>query len=204
MTMRTTTLEDRMTILTLAQAGHKDADIAQRTGWSVRTVRKWRSRGEKQGRHGLTSHMGRPVTRAMSTFPPLVVEKLRALRQAYPGWGPMTLRTELEDDVSLREPLPSRTTIARWLKQEGMTQPYERHQDLPPSVPTSVQAPHEEWEMDTRGYEKVPRVGVVTLINLNDRFSKVKLLSYPFSTCSPFHLVRLESDTTFRDFGDMA
>lgn len=33
--------------------------------------------------------------------------------------------------------------------------------------------------MDARGYECVPGVGVVTLIDLNDRFSKVKLCSFP-------------------------
>jgi len=33
--------------------------------------------------------------------------------------------------------------------------------------------------MDARGYEHVPGVGVVTLIDLNDRFSKVKLCSFP-------------------------
>lgn len=178
--MASTTLEDRVTILTLAQAGHKDADIAQRTGWSVGTVRKWRRRGEAQGRQGLASKMGRPVTGAMSSFLPVVEETLRAWRQAHPGWGPVTLRVELEAEEFLGgKPLPSRATIARWLKQEGLTRCYERHQELPQRVSASAQAPHEEWELDARGYEKIPHVGVVTLLNLNDRFSKVKLLSYP-------------------------
>ena len=35
------------------------------------------------------------------------------------------------------------------------------------------------WELDARGCDKVPGIGTVSLINLNDRFSKVKLLSYP-------------------------
>ncbi len=33
--------------------------------------------------------------------------------------------------------------------------------------------------MDARGYQRVPDVGVIALINLNDVFSRVKLLSYP-------------------------
>jgi hypothetical protein len=40
-------------------------------------------------------------------------------------------------------------------------------------------APHEVWEMDARGYQYIPDVGMITLINLNDRFSHVRLLSYP-------------------------
>lgn len=177
--MRTTTLEDRMAILTLARAGHSDADIAERIGWSARTVRKWRRRGERQGHPGLASRMGRPATGALGTFPPVVMETVRSWRKAHPGWGPLTLRTELEGAASLRQPWPSRASLARWLKQEGLTRPYERHQDLPPPSQTSAQAPHEEWEMDARGCEMVPGVGMVSLINLNDRFSKVKLLSYP-------------------------
>jgi transposase len=69
MSMRVTDLEHRMTIVTLAQTGHTDADIAERTGWSVSTVRKWRRRGAKQGIEGLTSKMGRPATGAMSISP---------------------------------------------------------------------------------------------------------------------------------------
>ena len=66
--MSTTSLEDRTTIVTLAKAGHSDTNIAERTGWSVSTVRKWRRREARQGRPGLASKMGRPATGAMSTF----------------------------------------------------------------------------------------------------------------------------------------
>lgn len=178
--MRMTTLEDRVTILTLANAGHSDRDIAQRVGWKLSTVRKWRRRGQREGRAGLVSKMGRPTTGALSTSASVVPQKLRRWREAHPGWGPLTLRVELENDESLKgKSLPARSSIARWLKQEEFTRPYERHQDLPQSATVSVQACHQEWEMDARGYEKTPDVGVVTLINLKDRFSKVKLLSYP-------------------------
>lgn len=180
MAMTITSLEDRMTIKALAEARHSDADIAERTGWSLSTVRKWRRRGAKQGMEGLASEMGRPPTGAMSTFSPVITDTLRAWRKAHPGWGPLTLRAELEREASLRnESLPSRTTIARWLKEEGLTRSYERHQALPQPSSTSAQAPHEEWELDARGYEKTPDVGVVALLNMNDRFSRTKLLSYP-------------------------
>jgi hypothetical protein len=33
--------------------------------------------------------------------------------------------------------------------------------------------------MDARGHEKIPDVGVISLININDVFSKAKILSYP-------------------------
>lgn len=178
--MRTTTLEDRQMIHMLAKEGWSDGAIAKRLGWKVPTVRKWRRRMQREGDGGLVSKMGRPKTGALSTFSPLVVEAVGSWRQAHPGWGPLTLRTELEREVVLTgHPLPHLSSIARWLAQEGLSRPYERHQDLPPPSPSSAQAVHEEWELDARGHEKVPQVGVVNLINVNDRFSRVKLLSFP-------------------------
>jgi transposase len=180
MAMSTTSLEDRMMIVTLAKAGHTDSDIAERSGWSVSTVRKWRRREAEQGLKGLASKMGRPATGAMSTFSSNMKGTLRVWRDAHPGWGPVTLRVELEEDVSWQdEVLPSRTTIGRWLNEAGLTRPYERHQDLPQPSSTSANEPHEEWELDARGYEKVADVGVVALLNMNDRFSRTKVLSYP-------------------------
>lgn len=180
MAMSMTSLEDRMTVVALAQAGHTDADIAARTGWSVSTIRKWRRRGIQHDLKELASKMGRPPAGAMSTFSPVVVDMLHAWREAHPGWGPLTLRLELESDAAMQhESLPSRTTIARWLKETGLTRVYEWHQALPQPSSTSAQAPHEEWELDARGHEQVAGVGVVALLNMNDRFSRTKLLSYP-------------------------
>ncbi len=178
--MNTTTLEDRMTIVALSKAGHSDSDIAERSGWSVSTVRKWRRREAQLGMQGLASKMGRPATGAMSTFSSDIEETLRGWREASPGWGPLTLRVELEKDEYWQDKtLPSRTTIARWLNEAELTRPYERHQDLPQPSSTSAREPHEEWGLDARGYEKVADVGVVALLNMNDRLSRTKVLSYP-------------------------
>lgn len=177
---RVTSLEERVTMIELAQAGYTDRQIAQETGWSVATVRKWRRRWQRLGRCGLSLRMGRPATGAMGTFPLPIRDMLRAWRQKHSRWGAKTLLAELEaDDTLAGQGLPSRATISRWLKQEGFTKRYERHQELPQNVSGGAKAAHEEWELDARGYEKVPEVGVVALISVNDRFSRVKLLCYP-------------------------
>lgn len=178
--MSATTLEDRMMIVTLAKAGHSDSDIAERSGWSISTVRKWRRRAAGQGLSGLASKMGRPSTGAMSTFSSGIEDTLRTWRTAHPGWGPLTLRVELSEDDSWQdEALPSRATIARWLNEVGLTRPYERHQDLPQPSSTSAHKPHEEWELDARGHGKIADVGVVALLNMNDRLTRIKVLSHP-------------------------
>lgn len=57
---RVTTLEERILINELADAGYTDPEIAEMVGWSRWTVRKWRRRGS-HGRQALASKMGRPI-----------------------------------------------------------------------------------------------------------------------------------------------
>lgn len=178
--MKQTTLAERHEIMELAQAGLTDREIAEQIGWSLPTVRKWRRRGQRQGRSGLKSSMGRPPKGALSTFPAPLRETLRRWREAHPGWGPKTLRAELGQDSAFKQQkLPDPSSIGRFLREQGLSRPYERHSQLPEEKKTAAQAAHEVWEMDARGYEYVPDVGVITLINLNDRFSHLRLLSYP-------------------------
>jgi transposase len=177
---RVTTLEERVMICELSEAGFTDREIAGQTGWSRWTVRKWRRRG-REGRTALASAMGRPAAGILSTFPTSMPKTLKSWRKDRPGWGPKTLRAELELDERFKgQQLPSLRSIAAFLQQEDLTRPYERHSDLPQTARmATIQAPHELWELDARGHEQIRDVGVVTLIHLNDRFSRVRLLSYP-------------------------
>lgn len=175
-----TDLQDRVTIDRLAQVGYTDPQIAAAVGWKVRTVRKWRHRAQRHGRKRLVSIMGRPATGALSSYPSLIRETLRAWRIAHPGWGPKTLRAELEADERFKgRQLPPLSGIAGFLKEQDLTRPYERHSELPQPRSQAASGPHEEWEMDSRGQEYVPDVGVIALINLSDVLSKAKVISYP-------------------------
>lgn len=175
-----TTLQDRATIDQLAQLGYTDERIAAEVGWTVATVRKWRRRAQQQGRQGLVSRLGRPATGALSSYPTVIRETLWAWREQHPGWGPKTLRAELEQDKRFKDkPLPSLSSIGRFLQEKDLPRPYERHSTLPQPPSQAVSTPHQVWEMDSRGHEYVPQVGVISLINLNDLFSRVKVSSYP-------------------------
>jgi transposase len=177
---RRTSLEERVRMVEWAEAGMSDRQIAERLGCSKETVRKWRRRGLKAGRSGLASQMGRPRRGALSTYPVEIGTALHQWRQAHPGWGPQTLRAELgADERFAHQGLPSLATIGRFLREQGLTRRYERHSDLPQSAQLKAGEPHAVWEMDARGHSYVPEVGMVGLINLNDRFSHLRLLSYP-------------------------
>jgi transposase len=176
----TTNLAERIEIGERWQAGQKDPEIAAVMGLPVPTVRKWRRKYEKEGRAGLVSHMGRPATGALGQFPLEIRDTIREMRKDHSGWGPLTIRTELEDDpgfVGLR--LPSRPRIAAFLKQEGLTRKYERHSELPQAQAVDPQRAHEEWEMDAQGVVKVSGLGSVSVINISDLFSRVKVDSFP-------------------------
>ena len=177
---RRTTLEDRLEIVGLAKSGLTDPEIAKRVGWSESTVRKWRRREQRLGRAGLASQMGRPRRGALSKSPKGIRETLRYWRESHPGWGPKTLHTELvKSGAFAGQAIPSRASIARFLHEQNLSRPYEKHSDIPQPERQPVEKPHDVWEMDARGHRKVPDVGVIALINLNDRRSHVRLLSYP-------------------------
>jgi hypothetical protein len=144
-----TTFQTRLEISEHAAAGLNDPQIATVVGCSIWTVRKWRRRFMHQGRSSLTSHMGRPATGPLGTFPKELQEKILHLRKLHPGWGPATLLVALKMDASWCDrPLPSRACIARLLKQKGLTRRYQPHHDLPQPPRTSPKTPHQEWQMD--------------------------------------------------------
>ena len=177
---RTTSLAERIEIGERWEAGQKDPEIAAAMGLRVSTVRKWRRKYMKEGRAGLASHMGRPPTGALGQFPLEIRDTIREMRKEHAGWGPLTIRTELQDDprfAGLR--LPSRPRIAAFLKQEGLTRKYERHSELPQTQAVDPQRAHEEWEMDAQGVVKVSGLGSVSIINISDLFSRVKVDSFP-------------------------
>ncbi len=84
---RPTTLQERLAIVERAEAGAPDRAIAEELGLSRWTVRKWRRRGQQQGRAGLASSMGRPKSGALSSFPAAIRETIDRMKEAHPGWG---------------------------------------------------------------------------------------------------------------------
>jgi transposase len=177
---RTTTLEERIEIGERWEAGQTDPEIAEALGCSVWTIRKWRRKYQREGRSGLASRMGRPPTGALGYFPKRVRDIILEMRDANPGWGPDTIRAEWERDPTRKGlPLPSRSRIAAFLKQEGYTRPYERHTELPQPEEKEVEQVHEEWEMDAQGVVDVSTVGRVSIINIVDVRSRLKVESAP-------------------------
>jgi hypothetical protein len=170
---QTTTFQERLDITERAAAGQSDPEIAAALGCSVWTVRKWRRRGQQQGRTGLNSQMGRPPTGPMSTLPAGMRETILHLGRAHPGWGPTTLLAELRVDPRWADhPLPSRSRIAALLKAEKLTRGYQKLSPLPTPAIQLQGRPHDEWELDAQGRMHVAGVGNVSLITIIDVVSR--------------------------------
>jgi hypothetical protein len=169
---QTTTFQERLDITERAAAGQSDPAIAA-LGCSVWTVRKLRRRGQHQGCIGLNSHMGRPITGALSTLPTGMREAILQMRRTHPGRGPRTLLAELLVDPRWADhPLPSRSRIAALLKAEKLTRRYQKHSDLSTSPIQLEGALHNEWELDAQGRMHVAGVGNVSLITILDTVSR--------------------------------
>ena len=173
-----TSLQQRLEILERARAGESDATIAAALSISRWTVRKWRRRGQRLGRSGLVSQLGRPSLGALSSFDPVLAEWVRQQRVAHPRWGPRTLLSEMRQApslVGLR--LPGRSQIAAFLKEQHLIRPYAQHTTLQQPDPTQPVHAHQEWELDAQGAQSVAAVDVVVVINVLDRYSRVKVES---------------------------
>ena len=157
---QTTTFPERLEISERAAAGQSNSEIAAALGCSVWTVRKWRRRGQQQGRSGLSSQMGRPPTGPLRRLPAGMREVILQMRRTHPGWGPTTLLAELRVDPRwAAHPLPSRSRIAALLSAEKLTRRYQKHSDLPTPAIQPQGAPHDEWELDAEAKHVGARCG---------------------------------------------
>ena len=197
---QTTTFQERLVITERAAAGQSDPEIAAALGCSVWTVRKWRRRGQRQGRTGLGSQMGRPTAGPLGTFPTGMREAIVRMRRTHPGWGPTTLLAVLRVDPRWADrPLPSRSRIAALLTTEKLTRRYQKHSDLPAPAIRPEGAPHDEWELDAQGRMHVAGLGNVSLVSILDVVSRFKVESYPCldTTNPPFEAYQLQLRRAF-------
>jgi hypothetical protein len=177
---QTTSLSERIEIGERWKGGQTDRQIAEAMQRPLATIRKWRRRNQHQGRVGLASRMGRPKRGPLGHFSGDLVRAVDEMRKDHKGWGPITLLKELEkDDRFTDKPLPSRSRLAAFLKATGLAKKYERHQDPPEPKPTTLERPHQEWEADAQGKLSVDGLGGVSIINITDVISHLKIASLP-------------------------
>lgn len=126
--------------------------------------------------------MGRPKKGTMSEFHIAIGEQIKTWRMEHEEWGPKTLLAELGNCKRFRSlRLPSRSVIARFLKEEGLiTKPLTRrvtNEDVD-KLP-KVTRPHQRWQIDAKGNEQIQGVGTTCLINVKDVYTNLYTGSFP-------------------------
>lgn len=177
--------EEKLEISEMALAGKSDPQVAKAMDRSVHTIRKWRRQFAKYGKTGLTIKMGRPASGVLGSYPEELRTAILQMRNAHPGWGPKTILMEFQQDSFWsKRTLPSRSRIAAFLKQEGLTRQYQRHIDLPEPERKNIEKPHEEWEMDAQASMRIKGLsGRTSVIHIIDVFSRLKIESCPRLSC---------------------
>jgi transposase len=112
-----TSLAQRQRIVALTEAGWSAPHIAAAVGCSVRTVHRWRARVRTSGAAGLAPRSRRPQRVHPQTTGAAIVERIRAIRQAHPGWGARLIHRQLRLDGA--QSVPSERTIHAWLGRLG-------------------------------------------------------------------------------------
>ena len=141
-----TSLDQRRLMVQLHQQGWTYPAIAHDLGVSRWTVRRWVQRYRQAGEVGLAYRPRRPRSEHPQTTPAAVRTRIRALREAHPGWGARLIRHQLEREGWTG--IPSEVTIQAWLRRFGfeLLQP---RTSKPVGWTTPTPAPDEEcWQAD--------------------------------------------------------
>jgi len=123
-------------------------DVAKRNGVARQTVHTWLRRYANQGLAGLVDKNSTPET-CPHQMSPVVEARVVEMRRAHPGWGPRTIRTNLDrEGVS---PLPGRSSIYRALVRHRLIEPTKRKRRREDYKRWERSRAMELWQMDIVG-----------------------------------------------------
>lgn len=176
------------------------SELCRCYGISRPTAYKWLERYALHGPAGFVERSCAPKQHPNQT-PVAVEERIIALRQRHPQWGPRKLLALLERDAP-QQRWPAQSTAGEILKRHGLTQArrvrrrtpgYEgpRHQGV---------SPNDVWAADFKGWFKTGDGCRVDPLTISDWVSRYLLCCHgPESTMSQH--VRPQFERAFREYG---
>lgn len=158
-------------VLEALQVGQNLSHICSQYGVSRSTAYRWIKRYRDSGRSGLEPASSRPASNSRSWSPDWRNEALR-LRKRYP-WGGKKLRVLLERAFP-DQPLPAASTIDRWVRESGLSEPRRTsppsHQREAPLTP--AQRPGEVYCADFKGQFKLGDGSYCYPLTITDAYSR--------------------------------
>ena len=168
--------------------------VSRPTGYAI--VQRF----EQEGRLGLEPRSRAPHAHPNATDAALM-ERVVALKQRYPRWGPVTLREYL-----MRErpdcPWPAASTIGAMLAGRGLVVPRRKRARTPPySQPfAKVAAANDVWSIDFKGHFSLGDARICYPLTISDNYSRYLLCCQ--GMLDPRHApVQACLERAFRDYG---
>jgi transposase InsO family protein len=172
---RATTVQQRQEMARLADQGKSYQAVAEQTGVSFWTARKWIRRAQRDGLSALVTTFGRPATGPMSGCDPLVCYVALRLKCEHKTWGAAYVLEKMDKRPSLKgQKLPSSTTVWRYWRSFGDRLFPQRRPVQPKHPPAGVA--HGVWQMDAKESISVAGVGTVTIDQARDEFGRATMM----------------------------
>ena len=150
-------------------------DLSQKYGISRPTIYKWAERYKRLGLDGLKEQSRAPSNcphRTSEKIINLVIqEKLKNRKR-----GPRKIRAQLKRQYP-KIHFPAKSTIAYWLKKEGLVQQRKKCLHVPPYTKpfNECQAPNDIWSLDYKGQFYMKNSRVCYPLTISDNFSRYLL-----------------------------
>jgi Helix-turn-helix domain len=184
---RVLSVDERIEIYMLKQAGHTLREIAQTKGISWQTARKWWRVGRDFGLAGIRARArGRPVKGAGSSFEAEVIATALKLKKKHRRWGANRVLVEMERDEKLADmKLPSRSRLQAIFKAHcpEAVGNWTHHIQLP--KPPTAEAVHEVWQVDHQEGLPLKDGSKATVCNVRDPVGAAMIASRAFEVTTP-------------------
>ena len=172
---RATTVQQRQEMARLADQGETCQSVANQSGVSFWTARKWIRQARRGGLAALVTTFGRPATGPMSGFDALVRYVALRLKRQHRTWGAEYVVKKMGTRPSLKgKRLPSPTTVWRYWRSFG-DRLFPKRRPAQPKQPAAGVV-HGVWQMDTKESVLVAGVGVVTFNQARDEFGRATMM----------------------------
>jgi transposase InsO family protein len=181
------------------EAGESISEIAREHQISRKALYKWIERYREWGAEGLEDR-----SRAPHQCPNQVAgiwrERIRAVRQRHPHWGPYKLYPILQKSCA-GEAVPSASTIQRILQEMGMSRSRRKISRAKGTGPLwNAQEPNEVWAVDFKGWCRTGDGRRCEPLTLMDQASRYLLCCQGLDSTRS-ELVRPVMEKVFRQYG---
>lgn len=194
-------LERTRFVLEAERSGLSISELCRRYGISRPTGYHWIRRYRIEGLAGLEDRSRRPH-RSPEETPAEVIEKLVALRERKPNWGPKKLLDRL-GRLHPEMMLPAVSTVSAILKRHGLvkTRRRRRHPERVLVSPMGeLESPNEVWTTDFKGEFRVGSGEMCYPLTIADGWSRF-LLACEGLTATRYQLAQPAFIRVFQEYG---